>query len=90
VHDLVEALLAGSCDVFMHEESPNLGFDNIVLLNPLNHSYVLPLFSLPFPSPEYDIAEPISDPMICDANNDWTMRITCLVYLVEVLMTMCP
>jgi len=47
VHDLDKTPLEGSCDVFMHEESPSLGFDNIVLLNPLNHFHVSSICSLP-------------------------------------------
>jgi len=44
VHDLVKTPLKGSRDVFMFEESPNLGFDNIVLPNPLDNSHVSPMY----------------------------------------------
>ena len=45
VHDLVETPLEGSCDVFVHKDFPSLD-SNIVLPNPLNHSYASPLYSL--------------------------------------------
>ena len=64
MRDLVETSLEGSCNVFMHEESPRLGFNNIVVSNPLGHSHVSPVCSLPSPSPEYYIVEPIGNPMI--------------------------
>jgi len=47
VYDLDETPLEESCDVFMHEESPSLGFNNIVLPNSLNHSHVSPIYSQP-------------------------------------------
>jgi len=37
VHDLVKNPLEGSCDVFMHENFPSLGYDS-VLPNPVDHS----------------------------------------------------
>jgi len=71
VHDLLgKAPFEGSCDVFIYEKSPSLGFDNIVLPNPVHRSYVSPIYLQPFPSPEYYIDAPIDNPMICDANND--------------------
>ena len=69
VHDLDETPLEGSRDVFMHEESPSLGCNN-VLPNPLDHSHVSPICSLPSPSTKYYIDAPISNPMIFDANVD--------------------
>lgn len=59
VYDLVENTLEGSSDVFMHENFPSLGFDDNVLHNPLNHSYVSPISSLPSPSSEYYIDNPM-------------------------------
>jgi len=56
--------------VLVHEESPSSIFDNNILPNPLEHSYVLPIPSLPSSSPEYDIVEPIDNFMICNANSD--------------------
>jgi len=70
VHDLVEMTLEGSCDVFMHEESPSLSFEDIVLPNPLEHSYVSPICSLPSPSLEYYLGATIDNFMIYDANLD--------------------
>jgi len=55
VHDLAETHLEGSCDVFMHEESPCLGFDDCVFPNFLDHSHLSPMYLQPSPSPEYDI-----------------------------------
>jgi len=70
VHDLVESPLEGSHDVLMHEESPSLGFDDIVLPNPFDHSDASPLYSLPSQSPGYYLDGPINNFVICDANND--------------------
>ena len=69
VYDLVETPLEGSRDVLMHDESPSLGCNN-VLPNPLDHSYVSPICSLPSPSLEYYIDTPIDNPMIFYANVD--------------------
>ena len=66
MHDLIEISLKGSRDVFMHEESPSVGFDNNVLPNPLD----LPSCSLPSQSPGYYLDELINNFLICDANND--------------------
>jgi len=41
VHNLVETLLEGRCDVYVHKESSSLGGDN-VLPNPLDQSHVSP------------------------------------------------
>ena len=49
--------------MFMHEESPSLGFDD--------HSYVFSMCSLPSSSPEYYLDEPINNFLICDANIDF-------------------
>ena len=62
VHDLVETPLEGSHDVFVHMEFPSLDFNNIVSHNPIDHSHVSPICSLPSLSPE--------NPMIFDANID--------------------
>ena len=70
VHDLVETSLEGSRDVYMHEKSPSLGFDNIVLRNPLNDTHVSPICLSRSPSPEYHIDVPNDNPVICDANNN--------------------
>ena len=68
VHDLVETPLRRLRDVFIHDESPNLGFDNIVIPNPLDHSHVSPMFLQPSPSPKYYIDVPINNSMICDTD----------------------
>jgi len=44
MYDLDKAPSEESCDVFMHEESPSLGFD--VLPYPLDHSHDSPSYSL--------------------------------------------
>jgi len=59
VHDLVETPLEGSRDVLVHEWSPSLGFDSIVLPNSLDHSHVSPVCSLPSFSPEYYLLSPL-------------------------------
>jgi len=43
VHDLAETPLEGSCDVFVDEDFPNLGFDDSVLPNTFDHSHASPL-----------------------------------------------
>ena len=70
VHDLDGAPLEESHDMFMHEESPSLGFDDSVIPNPVDHSHIFPMCSLPSPSPEYYFDAPIENPMIFDANVD--------------------
>jgi len=70
VHDLDETPLEGSRDVFMYEEFPSLGFDNIILPNPLDHSHISCLYLQPCPSPEHCIDMPINNFLIYDANID--------------------
>jgi len=70
VHNLDKTPLEGSLDVFIHEESPSLSFDNIVLPNPLDYSHISPIFLQPSPSPKYNIDTSIDNPMIFYANND--------------------
>ena len=53
----------------MHKESPSLGC-NYAFLNPLDYSHASPMCSQPLIFPKYYINEPISNPMIFDANND--------------------
>jgi len=71
VHDLVEAPLEESHDAFIHEESPNLSFDDNVIPNPLDHSHVSPMCSQPSPYPECDIVELVDNSMIYNANIDF-------------------
>jgi len=68
VYDPDKPPLEGSRDVFVHEESPSLGFNDSVLPNPLDHSHASPLCSLSSPSPEHYIDAPVDNIMICDAN----------------------
>jgi len=70
MYDLVETPLKCSRDIFAHKDFPNIGFTNIVLPNPLDHSHVSPMSSLLSPFPEYHIDLPIDNPIICDANVD--------------------
>ena len=70
MHNLDKTPLEGSHDVFVCEESPSLGFDDSVIPNLLDHSHILPICSLPFSCPEYDLVEPINNLMIFDANVD--------------------
>jgi len=70
MHNLVETPLEGSCDVFIHEQSPSLGSDDSVLPNPLDHLHPFPLFSVPSPSRKNYINAPMGNLMICDAIMD--------------------
>jgi len=70
VHDLEKTTLEGSRDVFMHEESPNLGFDDIILSNRLDHSHASPMCSPPSIFLEYSLDVPIDNSMICDTNDN--------------------
>ena len=45
--DVVEIPLKGCCDVSVHEESPSIGFNNI-LPDFLDHSHVFPICSQTF------------------------------------------
>jgi len=56
--------------VFMHEESPSLGFDTIGLYNPLDHFHVSPMYLQASSSPKYYIDVPIDNLMICNGNVD--------------------
>ena len=69
VHNLVEAPLIGSRDVFMNKDFPSPNCD-IVLPNPLDHSHVSLMSSLRSPSPKYFIDKPIENPMVFYANVD--------------------
>ena len=61
---LAKTPLEGSRDVFVHEESSSLGFDDCVFPNPLNQTQVSSRCSQPSPSPEYHTVEPIDNSMI--------------------------
>jgi len=54
----------------MHGEFLSLGFDDSILLNPLDHSQASTLYSLPFPYPEYYIVVLVDNYMICNATMD--------------------
>jgi len=56
--------------VFVHKESPNLDFHDIVLPNPLYHYNVSLTCSQPFISLEYSLNVPVDNPKICDSNVD--------------------
>jgi len=68
VLDLGKTPLGGALDVLVHEESPSLGFHDIVLPNPLDHSHVSPTCLQHFISPEYSLDAPIDNHKICDSN----------------------
>ena len=89
VHYLARTPLEECHDIFMHEESPRLGCDN-VLPSPLDHSHVYNLCSQPSLSSEFDFDVPIDNHMFCDSNVDLGMRITCLICLVGMLLIFCP
>jgi len=69
VHNLIETPLKRHCDVFEHERSSSLGYDN-VLPNPLYQSHVSSMCSQPSCFPEYYFNVPIDNFMICDSNVD--------------------
>ena len=54
---------------FLHEGSPSLTYDNIIL-NSLEHSHVSTFCSPPSFSPELDFDVPIDNFEICDSNVD--------------------
>jgi len=58
-----------SRDVFMHKDFPSLGCE-IVLPNPLDHSHVSSLCSLPSPAPDCYVDVPIDKLMVFDATMD--------------------
>jgi len=68
-HNLVDTLLEGCRDVFMHKGSPSLACENI-LLSPLEHSNVFTFCAQPSISPEYTYDVPIENFEICDFNVD--------------------
>ena len=63
VHNLDKTHLEGSRDMFMREESSSLGCNN-VLPNPLDHSHVSCICSLPSSSSKYYNDVRIHNPMI--------------------------
>ena len=69
VHNLVNTPLKGCRYECLHEESPHLGFHDIVLPNPVNRSHVCSMCSQASISPEYSLDTPIN-PKICDSNVD--------------------
>jgi len=89
VHDLARTLLEGCCDVFVHEESPNVGCDN-VLPSPLDHSHVLPYVP--------NLHRPPSLILMCQLiilsyvipRLIWAMRIMCLICSVGMLLNFFP
>jgi len=56
--------------VLAHKKSPSLGFHDVVLPNPLDHSHVSSTCSQPSISPKYSLDAPIDNPKICDSNVD--------------------
>jgi len=58
VHDLDNTPLEGPRGVFMHKEFTSLGC-NCALPNPLDHSHVSPICSLPSPSLKYLFMRPL-------------------------------
>ena len=91
MHDPYESPLEGSRDMFMHKESPSLGFDDSVISNPLDHSHVSPMWSLPSPSPKYYLDEPINNFLrFVILILIWAMSKTYLICLVGMLIILCP
>jgi len=70
MHNLVDTLLEGCREVFVHERSPSLAYYNIIP-NSLEHSLVSTLCSPPsLSSPELDLDVPNDISMFCDFNVD--------------------
>ena len=88
-HNLVDTPLKGCRDVFVHEESPSLACDN-VLISLLDHSHVSTFCSQPSFSLELDFDVLIDNFAICDSNVDMGVRITCLICLVGILKLLGP
>ena len=86
VHDLARTLLEGCCDVFVHEESPNVGCDN-VLPSPLDHSHVLPYVPNLHRSPSLILMCPSIIIYYVIRMLIWLMKTTCLICLVGMLLT---
>jgi len=68
-HNPVNIPLEGCRDVFMHEESPSLACEN-VLLSLLEHSHVSTFCSQPSFSPKHTYDVPIDNFDICDSNGE--------------------
>jgi len=69
-HNLMDTLLKGCRDLFVHEGSSSLSYENIAP-NPLEHTHVSIVSSPPSSSsPELAFEVPISISTICDANVD--------------------
>ena len=68
-HNLVNTPLEGYRDVFLHEGSPSLAYDNVIP-NSLEHSHVSTFCSPPSFSPELDFDVRIDNFEICDSNVD--------------------
>ena len=52
----------------MLEASTSLGFDNIALLNPLDHTYVSPTCSQPSILPDCSLDVLVDNPKVCDSD----------------------
>jgi len=69
-HNLVDTPLEGCREVFVHNGSPSLTYDNVTP-NPLEHSHVSTFCSQPsLSSPELDLDVPNDISTICDFNVD--------------------
>jgi len=68
-HNLVDTPLEGCREVFVHEGSPSVTYDN-VMPNPLKHSPISIFCLQPSSSPELDLDVPNDISTICDFNVD--------------------
>jgi len=69
-HNLVDTLLEGCLEVFVHEGSPSLAYENIIP-GSLEHSHISTFCSQPsLSSPELDLDVPNDISTICDFNVD--------------------
>jgi len=69
VQNLVDIPLEGCLDMFVHEGSPSLAYDNVIP-NSLKHSHVSTFCSQPSLSPELDFDVPKDISNLCDFNVD--------------------
>ena len=70
VHNLVYTPLEGCRDLFVHEGSSSLSFENVIP-NPLEHAHVSSISSPPSSSfPEYAFDVPSDNSEICESNVD--------------------
>jgi len=90
VHNLVYTPLEGCWDLFVHEGSSSLSYENVIP-NPLEHAHVSIVCSPPSSSSlELAFDVPIDNSEICESNVEMGHENTCLMYLVGMLKILSP